>query len=129
MSVHCERAEEIWPTKEHTTCTFDLHDLLKVTAHLSSQNNLLVSYETDWTKGGNIFSSQIFYTYVCWGVYLMPRNLGQCKYVLVTKTTNLHSFPLSVSLFKIVLAIIFDCLLNVCQVNDGDLFLGNSNMS
>lgn len=78
--------------RAYTPFTFDLHDFLKVTAHPSSQNNLLVSYETDWTKGGNILPSQIFHKYVCWGIYIRPSNFGQWKYVLVTKTTNLRSF-------------------------------------
>lgn len=71
-----------------------------------------------------ILCSQIFYTYVCWGVHLRPSNLCKCKYVLVTKTTNLRSSPttthrsnvalhLSVLLFKIILTIILDCLLFV----------------
>lgn len=111
--------------RTYTTFTFDLHDLLKVTAHLSSQNNLLMSYETDWTKGGSILSSQIFYTFVCWGVYLRPSNLGQCNMCLLSKqpisvyfldSTHRSSVALhlSVSLFKIILTIIFDCLLIVC---------------
>lgn len=123
--MHCERAEEIKDMAKSRTFLkrsfIYIRPLLstsmiflQVTAHPSSQNNLLVCYETDWTKGGNILSSQIFYTYICWGVYLRPSNLGQCKYVL-KPPISVHfldishrssvAFHLSVSLFKISLTI------------------------
>lgn len=78
----------------------------------------MVSYEIDWME-------YAVFTYVCWGEYLRPSNLGQCKYVLVTKQPiSVHfidithrasvALYLSVSLFKIIDTKVLDCLLIVC---------------